>query len=66
MQSLGASMASPAEIPSMQELMSFGFIAQDTIQKTDFKEEIAEYLGAMASTDVTNLQEIIEFVSSFC
>jgi amidase len=62
METLGATVVSPANIPSMQDLITNGFDAQEKIQNVDFKEEIAKYLGNMASTDVRNLEDIIEFV----
>jgi glutamine synthetase type III len=62
MQELGATVISPADIPSMQELADTGFQAQATIQNTEFKEDITKYLDTMASTEVRNLQDIIESV----
>ncbi|KAJ9103323.1 hypothetical protein QFC20_004800 [Naganishia adeliensis] len=60
MKSLGAITEDPADFPSIQRWMA-GNDAYQTVVKTEFKVEIERYLKTMISTDVKNLEDIIEF-----
>ncbi|KAJ9124753.1 hypothetical protein QFC24_003121 [Naganishia onofrii] len=57
-ESLGAKVQDPAEIPSMEEWMSSK--AEWTVMTTEFKEDIAKYLKEMTSSDVHTLEDIIK------
>jgi hypothetical protein len=58
-ESLGAKVQDPAEIPSMEEWMSSK--AEWTVMTTEFKEDIAKYLKEMTSSDVHTLEDIIKW-----
>ncbi|KAJ9116369.1 hypothetical protein QFC22_004810 [Naganishia vaughanmartiniae] len=57
-ESLGAKVQDPAEIPSMEEWMTSD--AEWTVMTTEFKEGIANYLKEMTSTEVHTLEDIIK------
>jgi hypothetical protein len=59
MQSLGAVIVDPADI-NFQPYIDLGFQALKTLYANEFKEGITKYLADMASTDVKELQDIIE------
>lgn len=58
MESLGAQVQDPAEIPSMDEWMASR--AEWTVMTTEFKEDIAAYLKQMTSSEVHTLEDIIK------
>lgn len=60
MESLGATISDPADIPSMKQWIDFGKEATLAVYQTEFKEEIAKYLGRMISTEVETLEDIIK------
>jgi hypothetical protein len=59
MESLGAIIVDPAEF-GIKRHVDVGYDAQMIMCYTEFKEGIAKYLDGLASTDVRNLQDIIE------
>ncbi|KAJ9100953.1 hypothetical protein QFC19_005349 [Naganishia cerealis] len=58
-ESLGAIIQDPAEIPSMDEWLASD--AEWVVMTTEFKEGIATYLKDMTSSDVRTLEDIINF-----
>jgi hypothetical protein len=59
MRTLGAVIVDPADI-NFQPHIDHGMQALKSVYATEFKQGIAMYLADMASTDVKNLQDIIE------
>jgi hypothetical protein len=59
MESLGAVIVDPADF-NIKAHIDSGFKALTSVYETEFKEGIAKYLDGSASTDVRNLQDIIE------
>ncbi|KAJ9102882.1 hypothetical protein QFC19_004612 [Naganishia cerealis] len=60
MESLGAILCDPVEIATFEEWKTRVKTDYFTVILTDFKEDLAKYLSGMKSTDVHNLQDIIE------
>jgi hypothetical protein len=59
MESLGAVIVDPANVNS-QLIIDFGYKAVNIVYNTEGKEGFSKYLDGLASTDMKNLQDVIE------
>jgi hypothetical protein len=59
MESLGSVIVDPANV-NVKPIIDFGYKARNVVYNTEGKEGFTKYLDSMASTDVKNLQDVIE------
>jgi hypothetical protein len=59
MESLGAVIVDPANV-KVKPFIDFGYETRNIVYNTEGKEGFAKYLDSMASTDMKNLQDVIE------